>query len=189
MSKKLSSEEKQKRAEQRKAQKEIAKELKRIEIETSQLKVESITISIEWKKSRMWRYNPHAMAVVRFHDGQSATFVEQDGFTCSGCGYDKESTVIADIFNSFLKYKLHNENLDREAKPYGIRFHEHTIHSQIFIHAGYDGGIGTSCYTKISEYIGGKFEHIASGKTFDVYEYTDLQNSEKKFCDELAKEE
>lgn len=36
------------------------------------------------------------------------------------------------------------------------------------------GGIGASCYDKISEYIGGTWEHVASGKSFDCYKYTDL---------------
>jgi hypothetical protein len=31
--------------------------------------------------------------------------------------------------------------------------------------------IGTSCYYNVSEFIGGKFKCVASGKTFDVFEY------------------
>lgn len=34
------------------------------------------------------------------------------------------------------------------------------------------GGVGTSCYYDIAEFIGGKFEKISSGKTFDVFQYT-----------------
>ena len=141
--------------------------------EKSQLPVKAITITIEWKKSRMWSNNPHAEAGVEFHNG---TFERRDRFTCSGCGYDKESTVIASIFNAFLLYKLwamppkdikggHGSG-DKGPAPYGITNYQPEWR-------GYSGGIGTSCYYRISEYIGGKFEHIASGKMFDVYKYTD----------------
>lgn len=37
----------------------------------------------------------------------------------------------------------------------------------------FEGGVGTSCYYSIAEFIGGKFENISSGKTFDVYQYTE----------------
>ena len=107
----------------------------------------------------------------------------KDGYTCSGCGYDKESTVIAQIFNEFLKYKLYDETLrskwmaknnfykDEDSKPYGVHLPgEYTPY--------YDGGIGTNCYYRIAEYIGGVFEHVASGKMFDVYRYTDNESEE-----------
>lgn len=41
----------------------------------------------------------------------------------------------------------------------------------------YNGGVGTSCYYKIAEFIGGKFENIANGKTFGVFKYTDNEGS------------
>ena len=37
----------------------------------------------------------------------------------------------------------------------------------------YNGGVGTSCYYDIARFIGGRFEHVAGGKTFDVFKYTD----------------
>lgn len=143
-----------------------AKELARIEGEKNQKEVAEITINIEWVKSRMWGHNPKCEATVKHKDGTYSR-----GFaTCSGCGYDKESTVIADIFNNFLKYKLYRElkptGRDREdGKPYGIYLNQYRHFS---------GGIGTDCYYAISEAIGGKFERIASGKSFDAYKYTDL---------------
>jgi hypothetical protein len=60
-----------------------------------------------------------------------------------------------------------NGSLDKGSAPYGIH-----LYSDNRPHFG--GGIGTNCYYRICEYIGGKFEHIASGKTFDVYKYTDI---------------
>lgn len=153
------------RAEAKKALKELA----RIEAEKNQKQVSEITITIEWRKSRMWGSNPSCEAIIIYKDGSRDY---SPVYTASGCGYDKESTVIADVFNNYLKYKLYSEDIinaiDRsEQKPYGI-------YASIDWKR-YDGGIGTSCYYAISTAIGGKFEHVASGKTFDVYKYTDTK--------------
>ncbi len=162
---KLSPEQKTANKLARQQAKTAAKNVARIESEKNQKPVQSITISIEWKKSRMWGSNPQCNATVIHKDGSYST-----GYaTCSGCGYDKESTVIADIFNNFLKYKLYGEfkPTDRDMDtglPYGIYTGEYRHFS---------GGIDTSCYYSISEAINGKFERISSGKTFDVYKYTD----------------
>ena len=167
---KLTAEEKQSRALERKQAKEEEKDRLKYEAEINQTKVESVTISIEWRKSRTWGSNPHAIAEIRFKDGQARTFTREAGFSCSGCGYDKESEVISQVFNAFLKYKLH-EKEDLTGHPYGIGNYRNE--ERKYKHVYYEGGVGTSCYYDISEYIGGKFEHIASGKTFDVYEYTE----------------
>lgn len=123
--------------------------------------VQSITIQIEWKKSRVWGRNPHAVASVAFHDG---TFEMSKTYKASGCGYDKASTVVADIFNEYLKYKLLEPGLPAE-RPYGVHVNEKF--------AFFDGGIGISAYRAISEYIGGKWHEVANGTNFDVYTWTD----------------
>lgn len=168
-SSRLTTEQKEANKLARKQVKETAKELARIEAEKNQKPVASITINIEWGKSRMWGWNPKCEAVIRHKDGSYSK-----GFaTCSGCGYDKESTVIADIFNNFLKYKLYQpltptDRDDRDTNgqkyPYGIYLGEYRHFS---------GGIGTDCYYAISKAIGGTFKKVASGKSFDAYEYTD----------------
>lgn len=176
MKTKLSEEQKKANREAKVKAKKEAQEIARIANEKNQPEVKSITISIEWKKSRMWGYNPHAMAEVTFNDKNSGEwrtgFYRKDGYTCSGYGYDKESTVIAEIFNDFLKYKLYRElipvdtwlNGEKGKLPYGIYLGNYR---------SFAGGIGTDCYYRIAEAIGGKFEKVASGKSFDVYRYTD----------------
>ncbi len=162
---KLTAEQKEaNRLARRKAKKE-ANELARIESERNQKEVSSIVITIEWKKSRVWNSNPNCEAEVRFKDG---SFERSPVFKCSGCGYDKESTVIADVFNAYLKYKLYRPLSPTDSDggaPYGI------TNSSEWKYFG--GGIGVSCYYPISEAIGGKFERVSSGKTFDVYKYID----------------
>jgi hypothetical protein len=175
------------RREARKAARNLAKENARMESEKNQRPVKSLTISIEWCKSYMWGNNPHTQVDVYYYPQKSGNnFERRDGFTCSGCGYDKESTVIADIFNTFLRYKLwgkvkkvHTSWNDKGTKkihttPYGISFYVNKETGAD--HRSYSGGVGTSCYTGdsgVAAAIGGKFEHIASGKKLDVYKYTD----------------
>ena len=133
-----------------------------IDRKKTQKPVKQIDISIEWKKSRMWGYNPHLSATIKHEDG-SYSYVNSK---CSGCGYDKESTVIADVFNSCLAYELYKKD-SLEGAPYGVR-----SYSDNFMQ--YNGGIGVECYYDISTFIGGKFEKVASGKTFDAYKFTKL---------------
>lgn len=189
----MTKEVKAQRLEARRKARSWAKIIARIEEERNQPHVKQLTITIEWKKSRMWGQNPHATAQVIFWpttDDKYGSSKHKEGYTCGGSGYDKSSTVIASVFNDFLKYKLWDiprENLkggnggrifeNRGPCPYGI--------SSWTLDSGeedrrFAGGVGTNCYTAISEFIGGKFETISSGKTFDVYRYTD--NEENAPC-------
>lgn len=145
--------------------------------EMNQKEVESITINIEWRKSRMWGNCPMCEAKINFKDG---TWETSSTYTASGCGYDKESTVIANVFNDYLKYKLWRIFHDLISKdkdvPYGIYSGKYKTDFDIEVkHVSFDGGIGTNCYNRISKFIGGEFEHVSSGKTFDVFKYTDKE--------------
>lgn len=133
-----------------------AKRLAKIETEKNQKPVKEITFNIEWSKGG----NPTLEARAYHVDGSSSYVKARAG----GYGYCKESTVIAEAFNSLLKYKLYQiENI--EGLPYGIYINRNQ-------YTGYSGGIGVNCYYAISELIGGKFEKLASGKTFDAYKLT-----------------
>ena len=141
-------------------QKQQIAEQKRIERLKNQKPVREIRMSIEWKKSRMWGHNPHLEAYIIHEDGTSSNFTSR----ASGCGYDKESQVIADCFNNCLAYKLF-ELKEGEQHPYGI---------YIGNHYHYSGGIGTNCYYDISKAIGFEFKKVASGKTYDAFNVTKL---------------
>ena len=71
-------------------QKKTEKELRTIrEINESEEFNSELVITIEWKKSYMWRTNPRAYT--------------NYGFTSEsigGCGYDKKSTALAQALNS-----------------------------------------------------------------------------------------
>ena len=201
MKQKLTPEQKAANLQERRKTREALKELAQYHAEASQKPVKSIKITIDWKKSYMWGNNPHLSATIEHHDGGYS----YANATCSGCGYDKESTVIADIFNQFLKYKLwmkpyselrngdtsdkyssnggNISNIGKNPIPYGITSGRYeTRLNNTVEHRGFSGGIGTSCYYAISQFIGGTFKNIASGKKFDVYEYTDTP------CETLPRE-
>jgi len=158
------------KAEAREAIREAVKHQKIVEEVKTQPKLESLTITIEWKKSRMWGMNPHAT-------GEAIT---QDGFRlvgtakASGCGYCKRSTVIADLFNQFLRHKLYDKKvLARLAvkKPYGISLPND---GQKWLPT-FDGGIGEGCYRQISEAIGGTWELITHTDSVEVYQYKEIK--------------
>lgn len=151
----------------RKEQNQVKRLQKKIEEHKAQKPIKSLTITIEWRKSRMWGMNPHAEGWVEYNDGYCATGTAK----ASGCGYCKRSTVIADLFNQFLRYKLHSpEVMDKPARPYGIYVQKD---GGINYAPYYAGGIGEGCYRNISEYIGGNWESISWTKTCEVYRYTE----------------
>ena len=124
--------------------------------------VKRLRIHVQWKKSATWGRNPHAHYSCHFQDGTYASGDE----TCGGCGYDKESTVIATIFNQCCSGMLWRKTHKRgglKNKPYGI-------YEGYFPH--FDGGIGTNCYVSITQWLGGQWERVDSGKDYDSYEIT-----------------
>jgi hypothetical protein len=145
--------------------KQREKRLKQIEAEKNQKPVKSITIEIEWKKSAMWGMNPHCVAEVRYKDG---SYERSKTYKASGCGYDKESTVIADVFNDYLRYKAWAVNDTKEELPYGL-----SKSSKPMDYSPHYGSIGTTSLQRIAKFIGGELRHTASGKMYDCWEYTE----------------
>ena len=161
----------------------VRKQEAEVEGHKNQKAVKKLIVSIEWKKSRMWGNCPSAEAKVYFQDG---TFERRDGYRAGGYGYDKESTVVAQIFNDFLRYKLYQKhkwedsiNCEKTNHPYGVYYYgggvdKDTRDTRYYIRKpSFNGGVGMSCYPSIGKFLGGTLEHTASGKTFDVYTYED----------------
>ena len=158
------------KAEARKAVREAAKHQKEVGEVKAQPRLESLTITIEWRKSRTWGMNPHATGEAITKDGRRLVGTAK----ASGCGYCKRSTVIADLFNQFLRHKLYDSAvLKRLAikKPYGISFPKD---DQKWL-ASFEGGIGEGCYRQISEAIGGAWECVAHTDSVEVYQYREIQ--------------
>lgn len=120
--------------------------------------VKNIRIKLDWRKS-IYGYNPHARYWCTFVDG-SEKYGEH---SCSGCGYDKASTVVAAVFNECCTGMLWRKRNSKKQKPYGVRFSWRPY---------FEGGVGVECYRSICAFLGkrGKFEHVAWSDTFDQYE-------------------
>lgn len=145
----------------------VEKQLKHLQAVESAPDLISITFNVEWKKSRMWGSNPRCEAQAK----TERMFEHYDSGSISGCGYDKESTAIAQAANqcnSFLKALYLAKEQHADAKN----------HDLLGYGSGYgilprlEGGVGTSCYPRIFEAIGFGWQHVGTGKTFDVYTAT-----------------
>ncbi len=164
----------------------IAGEVKRFEAKWDEAAAQripkKIDIAIEWKRSRMWGSNPHCTARVYYDPG-----FESFETTCGGCGYDKESTVIASALNKCMLGVV-VANLGRLSRmkdiPYGLRLDPEGVWTPRF-----EGGVGMSCYLDrnfefgdpgILQALNWSMRRTASGKTFDAYELAPKRWRKKK---------
>jgi len=123
-------------------------------------KVIKIEMPIRWVKNRTWGYNPNCNAVIYFNDGTEETTKK---YRCSGCGYDKLSTIISKIYDDYLaddRKEYFDKNPDENSAPYGME-------KEYFC-----DGVGVNCYHRISEALGGKLERVYGDNTFDFYVFT-----------------
>lgn len=150
-------------------EKRLSEDLLKIERVKQAGDVQLIVINVEWTKSRVWGMNPKAEIEVqtdkRVYHYQSSRV--------SGCGYDKESTAIAEALNKSyevlkLLYSLKESNTDKtNDKLYGYGI------SGVLPY--FDGGVGVSCYKKNFKSIGFDFKGVAHGKQYDVYQIIKIQ--------------
>lgn len=124
--------------------------------------VKQLEIEIEWKKSQTWGNCPSASA--RWETADGKWHYDDNMAYASGCGYDKESTVVAACCNRILCGMLWRKRGAEEEAPYGVKLNLWFPY--------FEGGVGMSCYYRIAEFLGGKLENVASGKNYDKYVFT-----------------
>lgn len=124
--------------------------------------VRTLEIEIEWKKNQTWGMNPVASARWETADGE--WHYKENMSSAGGCGYDKESTVVAACCNKVLCGMLWRKQNDEDKAPYGVVFGNWFPR--------FEGGIGMNCYRVIAEFLDGEMEHVASGKTYDKYVFS-----------------
>lgn len=134
----------------------------------------NITISIEWKPSKMWGSNPSAEASFSYRKDGHTIYNKVFSGSIGGCGYDKESTAIANCLNqieqlSQLLYTKKDENYKQTEKQSELNRDIFGYGSGYGVFPSIEGGVGANCYVDIFEAIGYKFSRTASGKNFDVY--------------------
>ena len=138
---------------------------KRIEEAAAAEELRSITITVEWKKSSVWGYNPTARVVV-CGEKHAAVYYGK----ASGCGYDKGSAAISKALNCSpvvmrSLYIAENKRLTkkqsrRDALGYG---------SGYGVLPYFEGGVGVSAFSVLFDKMGYEWENTASGDSFDVY--------------------
>ena len=161
--------------------KSIEREVNRVNEVANAGTLIDVKINIEWKRSQMWGNNPKAECWYSYTDAEGKY---KSGYvvsgSISGCGYDKQSTVVANCLNQInevLKPLYINKNKATEVIPSS----QSELNRELFGYgSGYgilpsiEGGVGVSCYNSIFDSIGYKFQTIASGKTFDSYLITKI---------------
>jgi hypothetical protein len=141
-------------------EKDIIKKTNEINLVYSANDLVSVKIQIEWKKSKMWGSNPTCNIVVK--DDKDGYFNYTSG-SIGGCGYDKESTSVAEALNASPTIRKLFCEKGENVSSYGFR---HQINYSL---PYLEGGVGCNCYSRVFEEMGYKFESIAHGKNFDVY--------------------
>ena len=143
--------------------KQLNKRLDMITTAENPFSLKECTITIEWKRSATWGSNPHA--ILRGYDNEGNFFTSEA--TASGCGYCKESTVIAECLNQIpaimkLLYEVKDKFITSDNESifsYGVSG----------LLPSFSGGVGTSCFVRNFEHLGYTMKHIVSGKSFDVF--------------------
>lgn len=111
-----------------------------------------------------WENNLRASFIATTKDEK---IIAKDGYTIGGYGYDKISTVVANICNDILSgmlFRKLNNKRKRTNIPYGIGTHAFFPYFQ--------GGIGLSCYYSVFEFLAGKMEHVVDRPDYDYIRVT-----------------
>lgn len=150
-------------------QKEFDKEIQHFETVLNSGELIEATITVEWKDNRTWGSNPRAHIKGSYKNDFGTThYFSFESESIGGCGYDKHSTAVAQVVNQvnpilrsfYIKKNRTPQAKNGEILGYGSGYR---------ILPALEGGVGVSCYPRIFEAIGYKFETVASGKKFDVH--------------------
>lgn len=167
-------------------EKKLSSKLEKIEAAENRKVVLSISISVEWKRSYTWGYNPNAEVTIKK--------VNKDGYFsydcyhgyASGCGYDKLSTAIAnalnndtDLFGYLCEVK---ERAIRKGKKPTATWNESNAD---FIHYGagygslpyFEGGVGSSLFGVLEKC---DFKCVASDRNSKTHDFFLYENVKKR---------
>ena len=140
--------------------------------------IKNVSISVVWKRSATWGYNPHATVIING--------VQRFEGSASGCGYDKRTAAIGEALNQsdiILKmlYTAKENALStmppeqiEEAKK-GYHFGCETNRDFIHYGAGYgvlpyfEGGVGMESFTGVFEACGLRCVNSHSTDKTDYY--------------------
>lgn len=155
-------------------EKHHAKMLEKLEQAETAAPVLDIAISVDWKRSAMWGYNPTATVTVHTADGW-----KQYTSTAGGCGYDKLTAAVGGALNQSpavlnmlytAKEKAYRKSTAAARKAWGD-----SNRGPIHYGAGYgilpyfEGGVGWTSFVGVFEACGYKVTNQHETKRSDYY--------------------
>lgn len=140
--------------------------------------IKSVSISVDWKRSNTWGYNPTATVIIN-------GIYEYRG-TASGCGYDKETAAVGTALNQSIiilkmlytaKEKALASMPPEESEAAKKGYIEGCETNRAFIHYGagygvlpcFEGGVGMTSFRGVFEACGLKCTHTHETKHTDFY--------------------
>lgn len=154
------------------AEKVLIKDLDRLLKAKEAETIESISISVEWRKSSTWGYNPTATATI-----ETKTHREQYTASASGCGYDKLTAAVGSALNqsASIKKMLYTAKEKSLLENYPKFTQCESNRNFINYGAGYgvlpyfEGGVGMTSFYGVFEKCGYKCKVHNETKTTDFY--------------------
>lgn len=140
--------------------KNLDKQLKQIQAIKNNEYVNFARCEIDWTRNNTWGYCPNGC----YRNG----FKYQDFRSVTGCGYDKLSTLTANMFNSdnnlmsyvmayIEKHAINRDNI-RKKLGYGIRIFNGIPY--------FEGGVGVECHISILKKLGFQVWHASTKSSY-----------------------
>lgn len=157
----------------RKLEKRCNAAIEKLNTAENREKVYSITISVEWKRSYTWGYNPSAICTIVTENNCQRYYG-----SASGCGYDKLTAAIAQALNQCEALIGAMYDCKEHAIRKGYRDNAQTNNSNrdcIHYGAGYgalpyfEGGVGWCSFAGLFETLG--FKCIASDRNSKNHDF------------------
>lgn len=154
------------------AEKTLIKDLDRLLKAQEAEEIENVSVSVEWKRSSYWGWNPTATATIT-----TAHKREQHTASASGCGYDKLTAAIGSALNqsASIKKMLYTAKEKALLENYPAFTQCESNRNFINYGAGYgvlpcfEGGVGMASFYGVFEKCGYKCTVHNETKTTDFY--------------------
>lgn len=143
-------------------------------VENEKRRLKKITITVEWKKSRMWGMNPTAEVEFMYEDGSCE---RERSASIGGCGYDKESTATGQVLSENLSllrelYTKQEEIMDEWKENKEVRREKLGYGAGYGVLPYFEGGVGFNSHKRILKSLGFEQTTELNGKHFNVYVFS-----------------
>lgn len=163
-----------------------AEKLEKLERAAAAPDLVNVTISVEWKRSATWGYNPTATVTV-----YAGNQWKQYTASASGCGYDKRTAAVGAALNQSdsIKKMLYSakekalNNPPEVGRYCGGNYFEESTSNNSLIHYGagygvlpyFEGGVGINSFRGVFEACGYKCTADHGTKYTDFYQFEKME--------------